>query len=417
MTQLCRRLGGLVLLFAAWMLTTSPVSAEPRFAARTAAACQLCHVNPSGGGMRNDYGRNVYAAHVLPLALPDARTAPTLDLSWEPTAGVGISAGADVRFAFIAVDTDYVIDPATNEAFRLPTMLSFFLMQDDVYALAELGNELSLYLDYGVASGNLESFALWRPGPADAYVKAGLFLPPYGLKLPNHRTYIREEGLGLEPNVRDAGVELGAFPGPVGVSVAVVNGLGGTEGLNPDRKLAVTGRADASFGGTKLKGTLGVSGWFEPGGEVVDGDDLRTYDIRSGFYGMASAGRLTFLTEWDWRRVSDRATGTSTDAFVGYNELDVLIRQGIDLQLFFEYYDPDIALTPNVLMRPGLAVSVFPTPNVELSVLYRHTFGDNNCGEGGLFGDEDCAQADVQTFYTGATAGMDEAILFLRVFL
>ncbi len=413
-----RGLAGLLLVCVAWVLTTGVAHAEPRFAARTGADCQLCHVNPSGAGMRNDYGRNVYAANVLPLTTKAGEIAPTIDLSWEPMEGVGVSAGADMRIAFLQVDTEYVIDPATNEVFRLPTILSFFLMQDDLYAAVELGEKWSFYLDYGVASGSMESFALYRPGVADSYVKAGLFMPPYGLRVPMHRTYIREEALGLEPNLRDAGIELGAFPGPLEISVALINGLGGGEGFNPDSKFAVTGRADVSGGGQKLRGTLGVSGWFEPGGEVdLDDNDLRTYDIRAGFYAMASTGRFTYLTEWDWRRTTDRAAGTQVDMFVGYNELDVLIRQGLDLQLFFEYWDPDIALTPNVLMRPGLGLSAFLTPNTELQLFYRHTFADANCGEGGLFGDEACAQADVQTFFSGASAGMDEVAIMLHMFL
>ena len=30
--------------------------ALPRFAAETGAKCQSCHINPSGGGMRNAFG-------------------------------------------------------------------------------------------------------------------------------------------------------------------------------------------------------------------------------------------------------------------------------------------------------------------------------------------------------------------------
>ena len=32
----------------------------PRYSIESATSCMNCHVNPTGGGMRNDYGSNVY---------------------------------------------------------------------------------------------------------------------------------------------------------------------------------------------------------------------------------------------------------------------------------------------------------------------------------------------------------------------
>ena len=42
------------------LCTSSLVSALPRFAARNGNECIQCHVNPTGGGMRNAYGRNIF---------------------------------------------------------------------------------------------------------------------------------------------------------------------------------------------------------------------------------------------------------------------------------------------------------------------------------------------------------------------
>ena len=39
----------------------------PVYSVQEATNCMSCHVNPTGGGMRNDYGSNVYALDVLPL--------------------------------------------------------------------------------------------------------------------------------------------------------------------------------------------------------------------------------------------------------------------------------------------------------------------------------------------------------------
>ena len=39
--------------------------ALPRFSIETSTSCMSCHVNPNGGGMRNDYGSNVFSLDEL----------------------------------------------------------------------------------------------------------------------------------------------------------------------------------------------------------------------------------------------------------------------------------------------------------------------------------------------------------------
>ena len=37
----------------------------PRFSLEESASCMSCHINPTGGAMRNDYGSNVYTLDEL----------------------------------------------------------------------------------------------------------------------------------------------------------------------------------------------------------------------------------------------------------------------------------------------------------------------------------------------------------------
>ena len=39
----------------------------PRFSLEESASCMSCHINPTGGAMRNDYGSNVYTLDELLL--------------------------------------------------------------------------------------------------------------------------------------------------------------------------------------------------------------------------------------------------------------------------------------------------------------------------------------------------------------
>lgn len=386
--------------------------AIPRFAARQGTNCSLCHVNPTGGGQRNTYGKQVFAKFQLPANPGDPEKTSNLKTEWiEGDSSLAI--GMDFRGSIISTFPRQIIDESGDEAtsFQLPAIQSAFLMQDDIYLTLGVTKDFLMYVDYGVASGNLEAFALKSFGSKGGYIKVGQFLPAYGLKLPNHRTYIREEGLGLEPNLREAGIELGISPGKHNVYISVINGTALVGGLNPDWKPAVTGRMDVNTGLGPVKLTLGASGWYEPGGTVdlENGTefDRRTLDLRAGPYLMMNAGKVTVLVEADYRRTRDNGADTLNTSYVTYTELDIAAKQGLDLQLFHEVFDPEITITPNLMHRAGAGFEFFPTGFSEFRVLYRHTFVPMA---------EEAAQ-DPRTLFSAANQNMDEVVLFAHFFL
>lgn len=388
--------------------------AIPRFAARNNANCSTCHVNPTGGGQRNTYGKQVFSKFQLPMNVGDPEKTTNLNTEFQVTPTTSLAVGGDMRWATVATFPRQVIDETGDDAvsFQLPATTSFFLMQTDIYATAQLTKDFLVYMDYGVASGNSELWALKRLGENNnGYIKVGQFLPVYGLKLPNHRTYIREEGLGFEPNLREAGIELGVTKGKANAYLSIVNGTGLRGGLNPDWKPALIGRADVNISPGPLMLTLGVSAWYEPGGKVTTENfqekDERTLDLRTGPYVLANMGKLTYLGELDFRRTKDNADGSQSDSYAVYNEFAYAAKQGVDLQLFYEALDPEITLTPNVMHRVGAGFEVFPTGFSEIRVLYRHTFVPN----------ADEAAKDTRTFYSAANNNMDEIIVFAHFFL
>ena len=84
---------GLALAALATMAWSTRASAEPYIAVQQGFACGQCHVNPTGGGLRNAVG-NAIAQNVLP-----AHHVDTGDLVWTGELNKFLAMGADFRAA------------------------------------------------------------------------------------------------------------------------------------------------------------------------------------------------------------------------------------------------------------------------------------------------------------------------------
>ena len=81
-----------LVLVAGLLFMATPATAMPRFSARKGLPCSACHVDPTGGGMRNDFGRDVFALTELPAS--DGASATPRE---PPPAALG----ADVRLRYM----------------------------------------------------------------------------------------------------------------------------------------------------------------------------------------------------------------------------------------------------------------------------------------------------------------------------
>ena len=81
----------LAVLAVCLALAAGTASAEPYLAVQQGYACSACHVNPTGGGLRNDFGV-VFAQNVMPATgLPDGVPA------WTGRVGEFLRLGGDLR--------------------------------------------------------------------------------------------------------------------------------------------------------------------------------------------------------------------------------------------------------------------------------------------------------------------------------
>lgn len=162
--------------------------AYPQFTLSRDKTCTGCHVSPAGGGLLNENGENV--AESIGMRDHSAKffygAIPTPD--W-------LSLGGDARAA-----TGFIQTP--EKAFAA------FPMQYDLYAQVKLPNGFSLHLTGGFRPAQFERenatrvwsrehYVMWRtePGtPNGLFVRAGRFMPVFGLRFIEHPLYTRRFG-------------------------------------------------------------------------------------------------------------------------------------------------------------------------------------------------------------------------------
>lgn len=367
----------------ALLLLSVSASALPRFAARTGYPCATCHVDPTGAGPRTRFGANVWSQQALPMDLGEVEIGaiPTLDFD----NGFAASLGADLRVLYAYVEeTDDPRDVGLN---------SFLPMQADLYVTAELGRYLTFVLDRGIT--NFAAFGLLHLPEREAWLKIGQFVMPYGLRLADHATFIREE-LGFSPRAAyyglDVGMEVGWRPGPLTFAAAIANGKPVTGAppvaIDRDDAKAFYALAEYRFGPRWLPLRLGLSGYTnesgrkvvvdEEGGPQLDQDDrLERYQF--GAYFTATLGRFTYLGEFDGLQTTTFETDEQTlessseevEGWVMFHELNFLVIQGLDLQLQYEMLEPDRDTDDDQIPRIGAGFEAFPIPMFDLKFLWR----------------------------------------------
>jgi len=307
--------------------------------------CRTCHVNPTGGGMRNHHGME-FALDKLPLVSKNEATEKTAH-----SANINdyLAIGADFRLAYLHAEQE-----TTGSAAKYKD--SFFPMQADFYAALTPIKHLTIYYQDGVeASGSREAFVLVDQLPYNAHLKVGRFIPPYGLKLDDHTSFIRDKlGFRAPSFGKDVGLEVGFGERRWFGNAAIFNG-NGTGGDDNDKK-----------------GLSATGGWKSPrfwwAGSLLYNETVSDEKTYIGSYGAVNYGKLSLLGELD---LTDTQTTSKITGSAAYAELDWKIRQGIVAKLKYDRHDPDDSLSDDELSRYTVGVDIHPYAFTEVVVQYR----------------------------------------------
>jgi hypothetical protein len=319
--------------------------ALPKFASRMNLACKSCHVNPTGGGLRNSYGVS-YGQEDLPI--PTWQEDFSLDAFTTQLNDV-ISVGANLRTLYFAQQTG----PSSSR-------VSFFQMQSDLYLSARLAKKTFIYLNKGIGS-RFEAFGLAGILPMDGYVKAGWFVPNFGIRTDDHNIFTREKTLFAFGGGHDAGIEVGFSPKFLDVTLGVTNGNTADRDDNNFKAVMARGEARTAVGGIHVRGGGSYYNNAHPDGILT----------LLGVHGTASfGGNLTVLGEFVQRRDFSHATRIKTYSSLLYVEADYLLIQGLELKAGYEFYDPDTKYLSGSESRMVFGFEFYPVSGIELRPLY-----------------------------------------------
>ncbi len=193
-------------LFLLLLLFSSAFNVDfalPRFALMTNSKCVDCHVNPTGGNLRNNRGW-AYGKNQIAMVSPRDD-----DFKMTNRLGENILFGFDFRTQYLLKMTD-----STKQT-------DFQRMTGSIYTGVELSEDISLSARYDFIWSIWEAYATAFILPGDGYVKVGSFTPNFGIRTDDHTAYTRGGDLGVlfqtgrpqgliyEPRYTETGVEVG----------------------------------------------------------------------------------------------------------------------------------------------------------------------------------------------------------------
>ena len=336
---------GSLLLF--WVV---PASAMPLYASREGATCISCHIDPNGGGIRNEFGFN-YGKNRHSIEEEEKWAKYTVN----PQLNDWIRLGLDARFMYYAshIQDGRTVAPST-----------FFPMQGNLRVAISPHDQLTIVGSQGIVVDvpgfpapyvAREIYGLIQGLPKNIYIQAGRFRLPFGLRQEDHTSFLRGFTFLLyDSQSEDAGIEVGSV-GPNWFGQFSFTNGGPPFAENAQTVAGKLGRASKTF-------QAAVSGYHrfsEPFGVTVN---------RWSVYGSATRGPVTLLGEYGGGTTKSGLGTVNTDAFFG--EVDYRVSRGVNLRGKYDWLEPDKESGDNVSRIVG-EVDWAPMPFTEIKLSYR----------------------------------------------
>jgi hypothetical protein len=300
-----------VLILTVGLGVSLDAAAEPYLAVESGLKCANCHINPTGGGKRTLFGTLYARNQIAARALPKESGMP-----WTGEVQKWLAVGADFRGGYDSVDTPGFGTQSDTDVRRAT-----------VYALLRaIPNLLSFYFDEKVAPDNVENreaYVLVTPLQGKFTIKAGQMFLPYGLRLQDDNTFVRQSS-GINFNTPEDGVELGLELPKWSAQLAVTD-REGSSGSNDHVSLT------AAY--VKPRWRVGAS-------YNINDDPLGDRTMEAVFAGFKT-GKISWLAELDF--ISDDLALADRRSYATLIEGNWRFRKGHNLKIGYEFLDPERA--------------------------------------------------------------------------
>jgi hypothetical protein len=324
--------------------------AEPYLAVRSGLKCVACHVNPSGGGKRNEFG-SLYGQTTLAqrqLGFLDLGRAAGEPAPWTGKVIDPLLLGADLR----VTQRSRAVPGSDRVTAKDPTRAQVYV------EVRPFGDRLTLYVDERVAPDKpttREAYALLWFADRSVYLKAGRMYVPFGLRIEDDSAFIRLFS-GVNFNLSDDGVEGGLEMGPWSA------------------QLSVTKAAEGGSGGRFVNALVSYvqPAWRVGASVSVDHRGGADRSMQSVFAGLRT-GIVSWLAS-GVQVIDDGPTGR-VKQWISLVEGNVEVAKGHNLKLTVEYDDPSRAIAEDHRVRYSVVWEYVPFQFTQLRLGARKSDG------------------------------------------
>lgn len=334
----------------------------PRFALRENSSCVDCHVNPTGGLIRNNRGWS-YSKKIISMISPQS------DFEMSNKIGENIQFGFDARGQYLLQMTD-----STKKT-------DFQKMNASLYTNVDLSENISFTARYDFLQDIWEGYGVAHLIPDVLYVKGGTFSPNFGIRLDDHTAYTRggdfgllftsgtKQGLIYNPMYVESGIEAGVNIYDYAFLTASVGNQGSTlfskdPSFTSNLKIIspmsdkVTLFFGSSVGMYRDRRSSGAPSF------TIIYPQIKMY---GGYLGFGAAG-FTLMAEYD---VADEYRANKIKSSFAMLEASYSIMKGLDAVMRWDRFDPDTKIDDDELNRFIIGVEFFPYSFIEIRPQFR----------------------------------------------